>query len=91
MLIHKLHVNARYSVGLDAFLVKMTFFDPSDPIMTSDPTIVCAWVAGKVPVTVTKFGQNQMSGSMWKWRVARKKKKKEETSKKHYPAVAPAG
>ena len=35
-------------------------FDPSDPIVTSDPTIVCAWVVVKVPVTVSKFGQNQM-------------------------------
>ena len=39
---HKSRVNAKYSVGLDAFLMKMTLFDPSDPIVTSDPTIVCA-------------------------------------------------
>ena len=53
-------------------------FDPSDPIMTSDPIIVCAWVVVQVSVTVTKFGQNQMSGSMWKRRVARKKKERKK-------------
>ena len=37
---HKSRVNATHSVGLDAFLVKMTFFDPSDPIVTSDPIII---------------------------------------------------
>ena len=31
MHMHKLHVNARYSVGLDAFLVKMTFLTPVTP------------------------------------------------------------
>ena len=40
--------------------------DPSDPILTSEPIIVCAWVVVKVPVTVTKFGQNRMSESMQK-------------------------
>ena len=35
-------------------------FDPSDPMVTPDPTIFCAWVVVKVPVIVTKFGQNRM-------------------------------
>ena len=76
MHMHKSRINAKYFVGLDAFLVKMTFLTP----MTSDPIIVCAWVVVNIPVTVTKFGQNWMYGSMWKRRVARKKerRKKEE-------------
>ena len=46
--------------------------------MTSDSTIVCAWVVVKVPVSLTKFSQNRMSESIWKRRVARKKKKKKK-------------
>ena len=42
MHMHKSRIDAKYSVGLDAFLVKMTFLTPSDPILTSDPIIVCA-------------------------------------------------
>ena len=35
-------------------------FDPSDPVVTPDPTIFCVGVVVKVPVTLTKFGQNRM-------------------------------
>ena len=38
MHMHKSRINAKYFEGLDAFLVKMTFY----PILTSDPIIVCA-------------------------------------------------
>ena len=76
MHMHKSRVNAMYSVGLDAFLVKITFFDPSDPIVIPDPTIFCVWVVVKVLVTLTKFGRNQEKGSMLKRRVARKIRKR---------------
>ena len=38
MHMHKSRVNATYFVELDSF---NDFFDPSDPIVTSDPIIVC--------------------------------------------------
>ena len=40
MHMHKSRVNATYSVGLDAFFGENDLFDPSDPIVTSDPIIV---------------------------------------------------
>ena len=58
MHIHKSRVNARHSVGLDAFLMK-NLLDSSE--------------------------KNQMSESMWKRRVARKKKK--ERKKTRHVAV----
>ena len=36
--------NVAHSVGLDAFFGENDLFDPSNPIVTSDPIIVCAWV-----------------------------------------------
>ena len=64
--------------------------------MTSDPTIVCAWVVVKVPVTVTslvKIGCREVCEKdvlpeerRKKEEEEEEKKKKEETSKKQDPA-----
>ena len=59
--IHKLHVNATYSEGRDAFFGENNHIDPTDHITTPDPTIFCASVVVKVPVILIKFNDNQSS------------------------------
>ena len=85
---HTSRVNATYSVVLDAFFGENDLYDPSDHMVTFDPFIVCV-SSGLESATVTTFGQNWMSESMWKRRVARKKKQKKqkkETTQKQQPA-----
>ena len=42
MHMHESCISATRSGGLDAFFGENDFFDPSDPIVTSDPIINCA-------------------------------------------------
>ena len=41
MYMHKSRINGKYFEGLDAFFGENDLFDPNDPILTSDPIIVC--------------------------------------------------
>ena len=60
-------------LGLDAFLVKMTFLTPVTFILTSDPIIVLH-DSGSGTGHFDQVWSESDVGNMWKRRVARRKK-----------------